>query len=118
MPFSKPTITPAKPKYSDPFDPWNSVSTGHQTAENKIGGSTGWRQSRTGKLAHQFRSGGTGGKRISDKVGAGSEDYDEKAQALIPKNVRARAIYSVGDMLVGKPKSMSHILESERFPNV
>jgi len=61
--------------------------------------------SRTTKLAHQFRSGGTGGKRISDQVGAGSENWDEKAKALIPKEVRERAKASVGDLLTGKAKS-------------
>jgi hypothetical protein len=54
------------------------------------------------KLSHQFKSGGTGGKRVSDQVGAGSEDWDEKAKALIPRAVRDRAKNSVGDMLVGK----------------
>jgi hypothetical protein len=92
----------AKPKFANPFDEWNSSSTGHQRAENKIGASAGWRQSRSMKLSHQFQSGGTGGKRILDAVGAGSEDWDEKAKALIPKDVRARAELSVADMLVGK----------------
>lgn len=54
------------------------------------------------KLSHQFKSGDTGGKRISDQVGAGSEDWDEKAKALIPKSVRERAKVNVRDMLVGK----------------
>jgi hypothetical protein len=55
------------------------------------------------KLGHQFKSGGTGGKRVHDTVGAGSEDRDEKAKALIPKDVKARARRSIRDMLVGKP---------------
>ncbi|QSZ32526.1 hypothetical protein DSL72_002104 [Monilinia vaccinii-corymbosi] len=100
----KPLIPPAaRPVFGAHFDAWNSSATGHQRAENKIGGSTGWRQSRATKLGHQFKSDGTGGRRISDKVGAGSEDWDEKASALIPKEVRARARQSVSDMLVGKP---------------
>ena len=46
--------------------------------------------------------------RVSDQVGAGSEDWDEKTKALIPKAVRERAKNSVGDMLVGKgPMSTS-----------
>jgi hypothetical protein len=94
----------AKPKYGDFFDAWNSSSTGHQRAENRLGGFIGWRQSRTMKLSHQFKSGGTGGKRISDKVGAGSEDWDEKAKALIPKNVRERVKLSVG-VLMGKERN-------------
>ena len=99
----KSTLPPtAKPKFGDNFDPWNSSSTGHQRAENRLGGSTGWRQSRNTKLSHQFKSGGTGGKRISDQVGAGSEDWDENLKAIVPKHVRERAKNGVGDMLVGK----------------
>jgi len=67
-----------------------------------LGGSIGWRQSRTTKLSCQFKSGGTGGKRISDQVGAGSQDWDEKAKALIPKDVRERSKVSVKDMLTGR----------------
>jgi hypothetical protein len=103
MPLPKPTIpTAAKPKYGDCFDGWNSSSTGHQRAENRLGGSIGWRESRTMKLSHQFKSGGTGGRRISDQVGAGSEDWDEKAKTLIPRDIRERAKPSVEDMLAGK----------------
>lgn len=106
MPLHKSIIPPAaQPKLGDHFDAWNSSSTGHQRAENKLGGSIGWRQSRSSKLSYQFKSGGTGGKRISDKVGAGSENWDEKAKALIPKDVRERARLSVGDMLLGKTNS-------------
>jgi DNA-binding transcriptional regulator/RsmH inhibitor MraZ len=57
------------------------------------------------KLSRQFKSGGTGGKRISDTIGAGSEDWDENAKALIPKGVRERAKVSVEDMLVGQKMS-------------
>lgn len=107
MPPPKPTVpVAAKPKHGNSFDPWNSSSTGHQRADGNPGGSTGWRLSRTGKLAQQFRSGGTGGKRMSDTIEPGSEDWDEKSKALIPKDVRARANYSIGDMLVQKPNSM------------
>ena len=59
------------------------------------------------KLSHQFKSGGTGGKRISDTVGAGSEDWDEKAKALIPKDVKIRAQHNVMDMLMGKEYTQS-----------
>jgi hypothetical protein len=55
-------------------------------------------------LSYQFKSGEIGGKRISDQVGAGSENWDEKAKALIPKDVRERAKVSVQDMLTGKGK--------------
>jgi hypothetical protein len=39
------------------FDPWNSSSTGHQRAENRLAGSTSWRLSRNLKLGDQFRTG-------------------------------------------------------------
>jgi hypothetical protein len=107
MPPPKSTVPPAaQPKFGDHFDAWNSSSTGHQRAENRLGGSTGWRQSRSSKLSYQFKSGGTGGKRISDTVGAGSENWDEKAKALITKGVREKAKCSVGDMLTEKGKSV------------
>lgn len=93
----------AQPKYGRNFDPWNSVALGHQRAETK--GPQGWRENRTWKLQHQLAAGHTGGSRLSDAVGAGSEDYDEEHQILIPKEVRARAKNSVMDMLQ-KPGSM------------
>jgi hypothetical protein len=98
-------LAAAEPKFGAYFDAWNSSSTGHQRAENRLGGSTGWRQSRASRLSYQFKSGETGGPRISDQVGAGSENWDEKAKALIPKDVRERAKISVEDMLPGKSKS-------------
>lgn len=57
-----------------PFDPWNSSSTGHQRAENRLSGSPAWNASRTRKLAAQFGGDATGGARLADTVGAGSED--------------------------------------------
>jgi hypothetical protein len=59
------------------FDPWNSSSTGHQRAENRLSGSTSWRASRGSKLGEQYRAGltGGGGKRVADTVGAGSPDF-------------------------------------------
>lgn len=57
------------------FDPWNTSSTGHQRAENRLSGSTSWRVSRSLKLGEQFRGGKGGGKRVADTVGAGSEDF-------------------------------------------
>jgi hypothetical protein len=104
----------AQPKFGAHFDAWNSASTGHQVAQNKLSGSTGWRQSRTMKLSHQFKSGGTGGKRISDQVGAGSENWDNKAKALIPKAVRERAKVSVADMLAGNA-AKSNLTAEERL---
>ncbi|ORY13281.1 hypothetical protein BCR34DRAFT_481349 [Clohesyomyces aquaticus] len=57
------------------FDPWNSSSTGHQRAENRLSGSTSWRESRNLKLGEQYRSGLGGGQRLADTVGAGSKDF-------------------------------------------
>lgn len=94
----------AQPKYGNNFDPWNSVALGHQRAETK--GPQGWRENRTWKLQHQLAAGNSGGARLSDAVGAGSEDYDEEHQILIPKEVRARAKNSVMDML-RQPGTMS-----------
>jgi hypothetical protein len=47
----------------------------------------------------QFRAGNSGGQRISDTVGAGSEDFDDRLGMFVPKEVRARAMSSVADML-------------------
>lgn len=72
---------PKVPKAPEPtrvfFDPFNSSSTGHQRAENRLSGSTSWRDSRSYKLAHQFSdtSGGGGKVHLSDLVGAGSENF-------------------------------------------
>lgn len=62
------------------FDPFNSSSTGHQRAENRLFGSTSWRESRTHKLAQQFRdsTGGGGGRHLADLVGAGSEQFGKE----------------------------------------
>ncbi|PSK46265.1 DNA repair protein REV1 [Elsinoe australis] len=74
MPPPPPFPIAAKPA-KEIFDPWNSSSTGHQRAENRLSGSTSWRDSRTAKLSEQFRSGLSGGKRVADTVGAGSESF-------------------------------------------
>lgn len=118
MPPPKSTIpAAAQPKYGDYFDAWNSSSSGHQRAENRLGGSTGWRESKNMKLFHQFKSGATGGKRLSDTVGVGSDCWGQRANVLTPKDVRERAKLSVGDMLVGKiisaPVRMEETLVAE-----
>lgn len=75
-----PASAPFKPVYKAPqprrevFDPWNSASTGHQRAHNKLSGSEGWVHSRTLKLNAQLTT-PDGGERISDLVGAGSANY-------------------------------------------
>lgn len=72
---------PSLPKVPQPtrvcFDPFNSSATGHQRAENRLSGSTSWRDSREHKLGHQFkdRNGGGGQKHLSDLMGAGSANF-------------------------------------------
>ncbi|KAI2473275.1 hypothetical protein F4781DRAFT_381229 [Annulohypoxylon bovei var. microspora] len=101
----------ADPKYGQSFDPWNSSATGHQRADNHLGRSTGWRQSRNLKLTGQFKGGSGGGQRVSDTVGAGSKDWDPKLKALVTPELQARANCSVVDMLV-KPGTMGASLSS------
>ncbi|KAL2261650.1 hypothetical protein VTK26DRAFT_3692 [Humicola hyalothermophila] len=97
-PPPKPKLpAPAEPRHSCSFDPWNSVSTGHQRAEGR--GPQGWRHSRNLKMNSQFRAGNSGGQRISDTVGVGSEHSDDRLGMLMPKDVRGRAVTSVADML-------------------
>lgn len=101
----------AQPRYGRNFDPWNSVALGHQRAETK--GPGGWRENRTWKLHSQLGAGNSGGQRLSDAVGAGSEDYDEEHKVLVPKAVRARAANSVMDML-RKPGTMETSLKEQQ----
>ncbi|KAI9885771.1 MAG: hypothetical protein M1823_002449 [Watsoniomyces obsoletus] len=79
--MSKPTPPPPSANTIIPrshFDPWNSSSTGHQQAgSHSLAGSTSWRQSRTSKLAAQFRGGPSGGRRVADSVGAGSPYFGQ-----------------------------------------
>lgn len=103
---------PAEPLFRK-FDPWNSVSTGHQRAESR--GPQGWRESRNMKMNSQFRAGNSGGPVISDTVGAGSDDFDERLGMLMPKHVRARARSSVADML-RKPGTMRALSSSTSLP--
>ncbi|GIZ48551.1 hypothetical protein CKM354_001160500 [Cercospora kikuchii] len=74
MPYKAPVA--AKPS-KQIFDPFNSSATGHQRAENRLGGSTSWRDSRSLKLREQFSAGSGGGKRMNDTVGAGSLDFGQ-----------------------------------------
>ncbi|KAK8083319.1 hypothetical protein PG996_002100 [Apiospora saccharicola] len=98
----------AQPQFGASFDPWNSSSSGHQRAENRLGASTGWRDSRNAKLHSQFRG---DARRVSDAVGAGARDWDPKLQAVVPPELRARARCSVADMLA-KPGTMQRSLSS------
>ncbi|KAF9882041.1 BRCA1 C Terminus domain-containing protein [Colletotrichum karsti] len=97
-PPGKPALPPvAQPRFGKNFDAYNSSATGHQRPETRPG--LGWRDSRARKLAGQFAAGHSGGERMSDTYGAGSEDFDEKLGMIVPKEVRARAKMSVADML-------------------
>ncbi|EON65516.1 hypothetical protein W97_04754 [Coniosporium apollinis CBS 100218] len=82
-PPHSPTITTTKTAFNPTraasptrhvFDAWNS-STGHQRAENRLSGSTSWRVSRNLKLSAQYAGGASGGTRVADTVGAGSEGF-------------------------------------------
>lgn len=77
MPPHQPPIPKAPQPTKVFFDPYNSSSTGHQRAENRLSGSTSWRDSRSYKLKHQFSdvSGRGGQSHLSDLVGAGSENF-------------------------------------------
>ncbi|GAM82019.1 hypothetical protein ANO11243_000004 [Dothideomycetidae sp. 11243] len=70
--MSKPDFPIAAQPRREIFDAWNSSSTGHQRAENRLSGSTSWRDSRTAKLAAQFAG---SDERVADTVGAGSEGF-------------------------------------------
>lgn len=73
-----PTNAPAAAKPTRHiFDAFNSSATGHQRADNRLSGSTSWRDSRKLKLNEQFTSGAGGGKRVNDTVGAGSLDFGQ-----------------------------------------
>ncbi|KAL2018847.1 hypothetical protein VTK56DRAFT_336 [Thermocarpiscus australiensis] len=106
---------PAEPQYRRNFDPWNSVSTGHQRREGS--GPQGWRESRNMKMNSQFRAGNSGGQRVSDTVGAGSEDFDERLGMLVPKEVRARAVNSVAYMLRNPGTMRAAALSSSSSPS-
>lgn len=110
--MQKPPIPKAAtPRHAASFDPWNSSSTGHQRPDNNPG--TGWRESRSKKLNGQFRGGSSGGDRMSDTWGAGSEDWDEKHKTLVPKAVRERAKRSVMDMLARPGKMQESLVDDD-----
>ncbi|KFA66390.1 hypothetical protein S40285_01267 [Stachybotrys chlorohalonatus IBT 40285] len=98
QPPKHPLNKAAPPIHSKTFDPWNSSSTGHQRPDNQPG--TGWRESRNKKLNSQFQAGSTGGARLSDTWGAGSDDWDEREKVLVPKSIKERKGKTVMDLLV------------------
>ena len=112
------------------FDPWNTASKGHQHAENRLGGSTSWRDSRTVKLNAQFQhktsdGDGGGGPRISDTVGAGSEDFGSNGRTDNGWNdsvqgwrgrqgIAGERWGDVGTMMSGKRQKISKEQEQEQ----
>lgn len=112
MPPQQTPLPPtAKPKHGKVFDPWNSSATGHQRPDMRPG--LGWRDSRNKKLMSQYAAGHSGGPRLSDTYGAGSEDFEEKTGTVVSKASRARAKLSVKDMLV-KPGLMKEAINANR----
>ncbi len=79
MPAHRPSVSAPPQPTKIFFDPFNSSSTGHQRAANRLSGSTSWRDSRSHKLSHQFRdtSGRGGEQHLLDLVGAGSENFGQ-----------------------------------------
>ncbi|KAG9585242.1 hypothetical protein KCU77_g11366, partial [Aureobasidium melanogenum] len=73
-PYQLPPPVTAEPKHRF-FDPWKSSSTGHQKADNRLAGSTSWRDSRSLEFSNQFGGGASVDARLADTVGAGSEDF-------------------------------------------
>jgi hypothetical protein len=85
----KPSLPPAaQPVLGRRFDPWNSVSTGHQRADTS--GPQGWRDSRTLKLNSQLRAGNAGGRRLWDTAGAGAADSTRETAAATATDMLRR----------------------------
>lgn len=105
------TITRAAKPTREIFDAFNSSATGHQRADNRLSGSTHWRDSRSAKLAVQFASGLGGGRRVADTVGAGAEDFGKDGRAAnggwLPgaKGLRGKGQRSLWDAFGGKQTS-------------
>ncbi|KIX94296.1 uncharacterized protein Z520_10006 [Fonsecaea multimorphosa CBS 102226] len=97
------------------FDPFNSSSTGHQRAENRLSGSTSWRDSRTYKLSHQFRdaTGRGGHEHLADLVGAGSENFGQDGRKANgdwregTQGLREKGRQDIRDLMSGTKKRPS-----------
>ncbi|KAJ9612600.1 hypothetical protein H2200_004197 [Cladophialophora chaetospira] len=120
-----PTPHPKHPPPPQPtrilFDPFNSSSTGHQRAENRLSGSTSWRDSRTYKLAHQFKdsSGRGGNQHLSDLVGAGSENFGKDGRKdngdweVGAPGLRENGWQDIRDLMSGNRKRTSDAVEGD-----
>ncbi|KAK5129403.1 hypothetical protein LTR08_003290 [Meristemomyces frigidus] len=113
----RPNAPPAAKPTRSTFDPFNSSATGHQRADNTLGGSTSWRDSRTLKLREQF-SGGT--KRVSDTVGAGSRGFGKDGRmenggwAKGAKGLRTGGQQSIVESMVGVNKDVERPAKRQR----
>ena len=107
------------------FDPFNSSATGHQRAENRLSGSTSWRDSRSHKLSHQFRdsTGGGGASHRSDLVGAGRENFGQDGRKengdweVGAPGLRESGWQDIRNLLSPKPKD-PHQETSEKLSSI
>ncbi|EXJ80158.1 hypothetical protein A1O1_08300 [Capronia coronata CBS 617.96] len=121
MPPYRPNLPPPPEPTRTYFDPFNSSSTGHQRAENRLSGSTSWRDSRSYKLTHQFRdSSGRGGDRhLSDLVGAGSEKFGKDGRKenggweVGAPGLREKRWQDIRSLMAGNRKRSFRSLEEE-----
>ena len=120
------SIQPAQPSRTV-FDPWNSSSTGHQRAENRLSTSTAWRASRTHKLASQFGSDSTGGRRVADTVGAGSTAFGRDGRkanggwergASGLRGEGQRSLWDCGAWMAGKGGRKEKRMHKKRSPSI
>jgi hypothetical protein len=120
MPLPQPPLPKAPQPTKIFFDPYNSSSTGHQRAKNRLSGSTSWRDSRTYKLAHQLSdTSGRGGERhLSDLVGAGSEDFGKDGRKengdweVGAPGLREKGWRDIRDLMAGQKKRKIYALDN------
>ncbi|KAF2201664.1 hypothetical protein GQ43DRAFT_462985 [Delitschia confertaspora ATCC 74209] len=121
------TKTSALPSSRHAFDPWNSSSLGHQSGANRLASSTSWRQSRQLKLGAQFRRGLSGGERVADTVGGGSEGFgkdERKANGGWERGTRGLRqggqrslgeVWGVAKAGIGKKKDVTIQIEDQNI---
>jgi hypothetical protein len=102
-------MPPAPQPTREIFDPFNSSSTGHQRAENRISSSTSWRVTRTNKLAHQLRdtSGGGGGGGGRESFGLDGQQQNGAWEKGAPTRLREDGWRDIRDMMQGPRKRSS-----------
>lgn len=97
-----PITSAATPKYCIHHDIWNSSSTGHQRAENRLSTSIGWRESRSMRLSHQFKSRVGERRQISDQGVVRSDSNDKKREGQISEDGKTQATVGVADIFLSK----------------